>query len=65
MLFSAPVCENHGALVAADRFQPVGFRLPPGPEDNRLLPLKASIQPCAERWNPLGIDADCNPEGIG
>ena len=37
MLFSAPVYENYGAIVAADRFQPVGFKLPLGLKDNRLV----------------------------
>jgi hypothetical protein len=37
MLFSAPIYENCGAIAAADKFQPVGFKLPPGLKDNRLL----------------------------
>ncbi len=36
-LFSAPVYRNYGAIVAADNFQPVGFKLPLGLKDNRLL----------------------------
>jgi len=36
-LFNAPVYKNYGAMVAADRFEPVGFKLPLGLKDNRLL----------------------------
>ncbi len=36
-LFSAPVYRNYGAMVAADKFEPVGFKLPLGLKDNRLL----------------------------
>ncbi|HZS47376.1 MAG TPA: NAD(P)-dependent oxidoreductase [Blastocatellia bacterium] len=36
-LFNAPVYKNYGAMVAADKFEPVGFKLPLGLKDNRLL----------------------------
>jgi len=36
-LFPAPVYRNYGAMIAADRFEPVGFKLPLGQKDNRLL----------------------------
>jgi 3-hydroxyisobutyrate dehydrogenase-like beta-hydroxyacid dehydrogenase len=35
-LFDAPVFRNYGAMLAADRFEPAGFRLPLGLKDNRL-----------------------------
>ena len=36
-LFSAPIYRNYGAMIAADKFEPVGFKLPLGLKDNRLL----------------------------
>ncbi|MCL5280180.1 MAG: NAD(P)-dependent oxidoreductase [Planctomycetes bacterium] len=36
-LFAAPVYRTYGSLVAADRFEPAGFKLPLGLKDNRLL----------------------------
>jgi 3-hydroxyisobutyrate dehydrogenase-like beta-hydroxyacid dehydrogenase len=36
-LFSAPVYKNYGGMIAANRFEPVGFKLPLGFKDNRLL----------------------------
>ena len=36
-LFSAPVYRTYGAVVAADDFEKVGFKLPLGLKDNRLL----------------------------
>ncbi len=36
-LFAAPVYRNYGAMLAADKFEPVGFKLPLGLKDNRLL----------------------------
>ena len=36
-LFSAPVYKTYGALVASQKFQPVGFKLPLGLKDNRLV----------------------------
>lgn len=35
--FNAPVYRNYGSKVAADNYEPVGFRLPLGLKDNRLL----------------------------
>jgi len=36
-LFNAPVYRTYGAMIAADKFEPVGFKLPLGMKDNRLL----------------------------
>ena len=36
-LFNAPVYQTYGSMIAADRFEPVGFKLPLGLKDNRLL----------------------------
>lgn len=36
-LFNAPVYKTYGALVAAQKFEPVGFKLPLGLKDNRLV----------------------------
>jgi 3-hydroxyisobutyrate dehydrogenase-like beta-hydroxyacid dehydrogenase len=36
-LFNAPVYRTYGAMIAADSFEPVGFKLPLGMKDNRLL----------------------------
>src|SRR6266511_3205961 len=36
-LFSAPVCRNYGSMIASDKFEPAGFKLPLGLKDNRLL----------------------------
>jgi 3-hydroxyisobutyrate dehydrogenase-like beta-hydroxyacid dehydrogenase len=36
-MFSAPVYKTYGAMIAADKFEPVGFKLPLGFKDNRLL----------------------------
>src|SRR5713101_4758677 len=36
-LFPAPVYRNYGSMIAADRFEPVGFKMPLGLKDNRLL----------------------------
>ena len=36
-LFSAPVYRNYGEMIAADKFEPAGFKLPLGFKDNRLL----------------------------
>lgn len=36
-IFSAPVYQTYGALVAANKFETVGFKLPLGLKDNRLL----------------------------
>jgi 3-hydroxyisobutyrate dehydrogenase-like beta-hydroxyacid dehydrogenase len=35
-LFSAPVYRTYGPMVAADNFEPVGFRMALGMKDNRL-----------------------------
>ena len=36
-LFNAPVYKTYGAMVAAQKFEPVGFKLPLGLKDNRLV----------------------------
>jgi 3-hydroxyisobutyrate dehydrogenase-like beta-hydroxyacid dehydrogenase len=36
-LFSAPIYRTYGSMIAADKFEPVGFRMPLGFKDNRLL----------------------------
>ena len=36
-LFTAPVYKNYGGMIAANRFEPVGFKLPLGFKDNRLV----------------------------
>lgn len=40
-LFAAPIYRNYGKMIADDKFEPVGFKLPLGMKDNRLL-LKAA-----------------------
>ena len=36
-LFAAPVYQTYGSMIAAQKFEPVGFKLPLGLKDNRLL----------------------------
>ena len=36
-LFTAPVYRNYGNMIASDKFEPAGFKLPLGMKDNRLL----------------------------
>ncbi len=36
-IFPAPLYKNYGAMVAADKFEPVGFKLRLGAKDNRLV----------------------------
>jgi len=36
-IFNAPVYRTYGAMIAADKFEPAGFKLPLGLKDNRLL----------------------------
>ncbi len=36
-LFAAPVYRIYGSILASDKFEPVGFKLPLGFKDNRLL----------------------------
>jgi 3-hydroxyisobutyrate dehydrogenase-like beta-hydroxyacid dehydrogenase len=36
-LFAAPIYRTYGAMIAADNFEPVGFRMPLGMKDNRLV----------------------------
>ena len=36
-LFSAPVYRTYGSIIASDKFEPPGFKLPLGFKDNRLL----------------------------
>jgi 3-hydroxyisobutyrate dehydrogenase-like beta-hydroxyacid dehydrogenase len=36
-LFTGPVYRNYGNMIAAERFEPAGFKMPLGLKDNRLL----------------------------
>ena len=36
-LFPVPVYKGYGSMIAADKFEPAGFKLPLGFKDNRLL----------------------------
>ncbi|MBO0719548.1 MAG: NAD(P)-dependent oxidoreductase [Blastocatellia bacterium] len=36
-LFNSPIYRNYGGMIAADKFVPVGFKMPLGLKDNRLL----------------------------
>jgi 3-hydroxyisobutyrate dehydrogenase-like beta-hydroxyacid dehydrogenase len=36
-MFSAPVYKTYGGILASEKFEPVGFKLPLGFKDNRLL----------------------------
>ncbi|PYV54028.1 MAG: 6-phosphogluconate dehydrogenase, partial [Acidobacteria bacterium] len=36
-LFGAPIYQTYGSMIAAGKFEPVGFKLPLGLKDNRLL----------------------------
>jgi 3-hydroxyisobutyrate dehydrogenase-like beta-hydroxyacid dehydrogenase len=36
-LFTAPVYRNYGSMIAAEKFEPAGFKMPLGLKDNRLL----------------------------
>jgi len=42
-VFNSPVYRTYGAMIAADNFEPVGFKLPLGLKDNRLL-LAAAVR---------------------
>jgi 3-hydroxyisobutyrate dehydrogenase-like beta-hydroxyacid dehydrogenase len=36
-LFAAPIFRNYGGMIATEEFEPVGFKLPLGFKDNRLV----------------------------
>jgi 3-hydroxyisobutyrate dehydrogenase-like beta-hydroxyacid dehydrogenase len=36
-LFTAPIYRTYGNIIAAEKFEPAGFKLPLGAKDNRLL----------------------------
>lgn len=36
-LFPGPVYQTYGSMIASDKFEPAGFKLPLGMKDNRLL----------------------------
>ncbi|HZS27231.1 MAG TPA: NAD(P)-dependent oxidoreductase [Candidatus Angelobacter sp.] len=36
-LFNAPIYKTYGGIIAAEKFDPAGFKLPLGLKDNRLL----------------------------
>ena len=40
-LFPAPVYKNYGAMIAAQKFEPAGFKLRLGAKDNRLVLVAA------------------------
>ena len=40
-LFTAPIYRTYGRLIASDKFEPPGFKLPLGMKDNRLVLLAA------------------------
>jgi 3-hydroxyisobutyrate dehydrogenase-like beta-hydroxyacid dehydrogenase len=40
-LFPAPIYKIYGSMIASDKFEPAGFRLPLGMKDNRLLLVAA------------------------
>ena len=42
-VFNSPVYRTYGAMIAADNFEPVGFKLPLGLKDNRLLLAVAQL----------------------
>ena len=44
-LFQAPAYRNYGSMIAAGKFEPVGFKLTLGLKDNRLL-LAAAEEVC-------------------
>ena len=54
-LFSAPVVINYGGMIAANHFEPVGFKLPLGLKDNRLV--LAAADEAAGRW-PVWFTTD-------
>ncbi len=36
-LFNAPIYKTYGSIIAGEKFQPAGFKVPLGMKDNRLL----------------------------
>jgi 3-hydroxyisobutyrate dehydrogenase-like beta-hydroxyacid dehydrogenase len=36
-LFNAPIYKTYGGIIASEKFEPAGFKLPLGMKDNRLL----------------------------
>jgi 3-hydroxyisobutyrate dehydrogenase-like beta-hydroxyacid dehydrogenase len=36
-LFTAPIYKTYGTIIASNKFEPAGFKLPLGAKDNRLL----------------------------
>jgi 3-hydroxyisobutyrate dehydrogenase-like beta-hydroxyacid dehydrogenase len=36
-LFNAPIYKTYGGIIASEKFEPAGFKLPLGLKDNRLL----------------------------
>ena len=36
-MFSSPIYKTYGGIIASEKFEPVGFKLPLGFKDNRLL----------------------------
>ncbi len=60
-LFNAPIYKTYGAIVAQQKFQPAGFRLPLGLKDNRLVRAAAADvavpMPLASMVNDLFLTA--------
>src|SRR5207253_3545327 len=71
-LFQAPVYRNYGSMIASDKFEPAGFRLPLGFKDNRLLLAAAEGPWCQCRWRawctiglwPRSLKGWANPIGL-
>jgi 3-hydroxyisobutyrate dehydrogenase-like beta-hydroxyacid dehydrogenase len=43
-LFNAPIYKTYGGIIASEKFEPAGFKLPLGLKDNRLLLAAAEEQ---------------------
>ncbi|HEY1525776.1 MAG TPA: NAD(P)-dependent oxidoreductase [Candidatus Angelobacter sp.] len=43
-LFNAPIYKTYGSIIATEKFEPAGFKLPLGLKDNRLLLAAAEEQ---------------------
>lgn len=60
-LFNAPIYKTYGAIVAEEKFQPAGFKLPLGLKDNRLVRAAAADvavpMPLASMVNDLFLTA--------
>lgn len=43
-LFAAPIYKTYGTIIASEKFEPAGFKMPLGQKDNRLLLAAAEEQ---------------------